>query len=204
MPILEKTSPSTHPEELRRVATICDRLRGARTQGELGMQIAQAVTDCSLHDLQRIGGRLKREIDRLPSPYREAVRPYLTEQLFGSHHTLLTLYRAGAFHRMESPLADGDAATAYWRMVPAGCLSWDRAERDPDLRSPRLRFFYYLVCGFLMFVRDSPGHPVGTPFPGGFHVEERNRSYYCPIRNKEKDVEFSICTFCSTRQSDVP
>ena len=103
MPILEKTSPSTHPEELRRVATICDRLRGARTQGELGMQIAQAVTDCSLHDLQRIGGRLKREIDRLPSPYREAVRPYLTEQLFGSHHTLLTLYRAGAFHRMGSP-----------------------------------------------------------------------------------------------------
>ncbi len=204
MPLLDIPSPSTHPEELKTIATICDRLRGARTQGELGMLIARAVTGYSLPDLQRIGGRLKREIDRLPSPYRKAVRPYLTEQLFGSHHTLLTLYRAGAFHRMASPLADGDAATAYWRMVPAGCLSWDRAERNPDLRSPRLRFFYYLVCGFLMFVRDSPGHPVGMPFPGGFRVEERNHSYYCPIRDKEKAVGFSICNFCPARQSDVP
>jgi len=31
-----------------------------------------------------------------------------------------------------------------------------------------------------MFVMDEPGHPVGTPFPGGFKVEKRPDGYFAP------------------------
>jgi uncharacterized protein (UPF0305 family) len=42
------------------------------------------------------------------------------------------------------------------------------------------------------------------PFPGPFFVEEKNGIYFCPIRDKEKDVFYSICNFCPARQSEIP
>ena len=51
---------------------------------------------------------------------------------------------------------------------------------------------------------DEPGHPIGMPFPGGFTVERRDDNYYCPIRDKEKDVPFAICNFCPAKQSEMP
>ncbi len=53
-----------------------------------------------------------------------------------------------------------------------------------------------------MFVLDEPGHPVGTPFPGGFVVEKRGNEYFCPIRDKEEDVWYSICNFCPAKQTE--
>ena len=51
---------------------------------------------------------------------------------------------------------------------------------------------------------ELPGHPVGTPFPGGFIVEERVGVYYCPVREKEDEVETSICPYCPAEQSALP
>jgi uncharacterized protein (UPF0305 family) len=53
-----------------------------------------------------------------------------------------------------------------------------------------------------MFVLDEPGHPVGMPFPGGFSVEQRGKDYYCLIRDKEKEVFYSICNFCPALQTE--
>jgi uncharacterized protein (UPF0305 family) len=86
-------------------------------------------------------------------------------------------------------------------MLPDGCFSWnDSSERNPYFRNPKNRLFYYLMAAFTMFVLDEPGHPVGMPFPGGFFVEQRGLEYYCLIRDKEKEVFYSICNFCPAHQ----
>jgi uncharacterized protein (UPF0305 family) len=53
-----------------------------------------------------------------------------------------------------------------------------------------------------MFVLDQPGHPIGTPFPGGFTVRQQGDEFYCPIREKEKDIWYSICNFCPAKQDE--
>ena len=58
------------------IRTIVGRLAPARTKGELLALLVHELHTYSLFDLQIIGGRLNSEIERLPSPYREAVRPY--------------------------------------------------------------------------------------------------------------------------------
>jgi uncharacterized protein (UPF0305 family) len=58
------------------------------------------------------------------------------------------------------------------------------------------------MAGFAMFVEGGPGHPVGTPFPGGFVVEKRGEEYYCPLREKEEEVLFSICNVCPAKQME--
>ena len=150
-----------------------------------------------------IGGHLYTEVDCLPEPYRSRVRPFFSDQLFGAHHQLLLMYRSGAFRQADEPIRDRETFEKFCAMIPDGCFTWDeQAERTPFHYIPRHRLFYYLIAAFTMFVLDKPGHPVGMPFPGGFAVEDRDGTYYCLIRDREKEVFFSICNFCPARQSE--
>ena len=179
------------------------RIRAAETKGALGIILAKEVESVSLFDLQIIGGKLNSEVERLPSPYREAIRPYFHEQLFGKHHELLKKYRSGVFTGMNEPLRDRALFHTFCDIIPASCLSWEQMhDRNPNFHNPKNRLFYYLVSAFTMFVLDEPGHPVGMPFPGGFTVEKRGRNYYCLIRDKEKEVPTSICNFCPALQNE--
>ncbi len=179
------------------------RLASARTKGELGSLIAGEISRYSLFDLQIIGGRLNSDIGSLPSPYREAIRPYFIKQLFGKHHELITMQRSGVFVRMTGPLRDRETFIKFCAMLPEGCLVWEETRlRNPYFQNPKNRLFYYLIAAFTMFVLDEPGHPVGMPFPGGFTVEQRGRQYYCLIRDREKDVFYSICNFCPALQTE--
>ena len=179
------------------------RIRSARTRGELGTILAREMHQYTLFDLQIIGGRLYNDIEKLPSPYREVIRPYFQKQLFGRHHELLALHRRGAFGRMNTPIADPETFKKFCDMLPEGCFALnDASERNPYFRNPKNRLFYYLIAVFSMFILDEPGHPVGMPFPGGFKVEQRGKEYYCLIRDKEKEVFSSICNFCPAKQTE--
>jgi hypothetical protein len=190
-------------DEREQVAAVARRLAAITAKGELGTVLADEAGRYSLTDLQTLGGRLFVEMNRLPSPYRENVRPYITDQLFGAHHMLLLMYRSGSFRTLTDPISDQKIFHDFCVMLPEGCFAWDEyAERTPFPFSPRHRLFYYLMATFTMFVLDRPGHPVGMPFPGGLTVEDRNGTFYCLIRDREKEVFFSICNFCPAKQTD--
>jgi uncharacterized protein (UPF0305 family) len=79
-----------------------------------------------------------------------------------------------------------------------------RPSEDDERNGPFFGHFYYVMSAFYMFVLDEPGHPEGMPFPGGFKVKKKTDGYYCPIRDKEKEVTYSICNFCPAKQDDLP
>jgi len=194
-----------HEDTASEIREIAGLIQKARTRGELGAIVTREVQKYSLFDLQIIGGRLNAEIERLPSPYREAVRPYFREQLFGKHHRLLAMHRSRAFEKLDDPIRDRERFDGFCAMIPGGTFSWDDAgERNPWFRNPKNRLFYYLIAAFTMFVLEEPGHPAGMPFPGGFKVEQRGKEYYCLIRDKEKEVFYSICNFCPAKQDEEP
>ena len=195
--------PEKHTWARDVISAIAARLSAARTKGEVGVILVHEIQSYTMFDLQIIGGRLNNEIDKLPSPYRESIRPYFREQLFGKHHQLLAMHRTRAFTNMTDPIRDPETFRKFCEMIPEGCFAWnDSSERNPYFRNPKNRLFYYLLAAFAMFVLDEPGHPVGMPFPGGFSVEQRGSEYYCLIRDKEKDVFYSICNFCPAHQTE--
>jgi hypothetical protein len=188
--------------EKRSIEDIAARIRLARSKEDLGIILAHEISAYTMFDLQVIGGRLNGEIEKLPFPYREAIRPYFREQLFGKHHQLLAMHHSSAI-KNTGQIRDPEAFSQFCWMIPEGCFSWnDSGERNPYFRKPKNRLFYYLIAAFTMFVLDEPGHPVGMPFPGGFFVELRGRDYYCLIRDKEKEVFYSICNFCPAHQTE--
>lgn len=189
--------------ERSKIESIVARMAGAAHKGDLGTIVAEEILKYSVLELQVIGGRLNLEIERLPAHYRHKIRSYFRDQIFGAHHKLLSRYRRGIFLKCSDPFRDPELFLSYCQMIPDGCMAWDEETwKNPEIWSPKHRLFYYLVAAYTMFVEDLPGHPVGMPFPGGQVVEKQGEEYYCPIRDKEKDVFFSICNFCPARQTD--
>jgi len=191
-------------EEENLVKNAAEKLSIARTKQELSRILMKEISIYTLSDLQVIGGRLHTEIIRLPRSYREKVGPYLIDQVLGGYHRLMTLNRSGRLHAMDGPISDLETFRRYCEIIPEGCSQWnDTALRMPVPYTVRHRLFYYLIGAFTMFILEQPGHPVGTPFPGGFKVEERNGIFYCLIRDKEKEVPYSLCNYCPAVQSDM-
>ncbi|WP_048152375.1 DUF2115 domain-containing protein [Methanolacinia paynteri] len=190
-------------EELDQIGSIARKIAQAKTKGELGSILAAELAGFRNTDLQVIGGRLYAELCRLPSPYREQVSPYIKDQLLGAYHRLLLDHRRAVFSAMNEPISDREMFLAFCEMMPEGCRRWDEStQRLPFRFTPYHRCFYYIISAFTIFVLEEPGHPVGMPFPGGFKVEEENGVFQCPIRDREKDVPFSICNFCPAIQDE--
>ncbi len=174
---------------------ICRALREAAGRRELAEIVCRTVERYTLRDLQDLRAALQKDLQNLPPSYRRRLYPRLIEQVFGTHHRVLLICRSGGLEAIEGPLPE--RFPEYCAMVERACSSGATLEEgDRDL-------FYYLLAAFNIFVLGLPGHPVGTPFPGGFVVEERDGEYLCPVREKEGDVETSICPFCPAKQADV-
>ena len=141
-PMAETRRLAHFPDERVYIHRACTRLLESETKGELGTAIAKEITHFSMYDLQVIGGKLNREIDRLPSPYRESVRPCFHTQIFGTHHTLMMMHRSGAFTGMRESIKDPEGFRTFCNLVPDGCFQWDRGtEMHSHFYRPRHRYF---------------------------------------------------------------
>ncbi len=176
------------------VCRTCDRLRSATTRAELAEILYREVSDYSLFDLQAVRGRVEQDLRSVPAGYRRRLYPRMIEMIFETHHTLIASMRRGNPDMPDEPLAE--EFQDFARMIEKTCLAQDEGERHLEL-------LYFLLAAFNMFVLGRPGHPTGTPFPGGLEVEVRDGEYLCPIREKADDVENALCPYCPAKQSDV-
>lgn len=182
-------APPATPEE---IDAVCRRLAKAGTRGRLLALLAAEIRRYSLFDLQKMRSVVEHELRHLPPSYFRRLYPKTIEQLFGAHHELLCLSVSGNFPGADDPL--DERFLEYCEMV---ARSSDRGIGD----DPALTLLYYLIAAGTIFVLRQPGHPVGTPFPGGMTVVEIGGTYYCPIRDKEDDVETAICPWCVAKQT---
>ena len=178
-----------------RIAALSARMRQAASKGALAAIIAEEVATYTLHDLLRLRASVERDLRHVPQHYRAKLEPRMMEHLFGTHHIIMMGYRRGRFGDLQG--GPGEKIGEFCDML----LGLPSPEDERDIR---LVFLYYLIAAFTIFVCELPGHPIGTPFPGGFLVEERDGTYYCPVREKEDDVETSICPYCPAEQSALP
>jgi len=175
------------------IPSICQSLRHSYSKRDLAESIHYQVTQFSPYDLLHLRGILEKELKYLPTQYKKRLFPKLIEQVFGTHHMLLLMFRERQFINFNDPLPNN--FYEFCDMVEQVC----RESTTP--MHPRFTLLYYLLSAFSMFVLELPGHPVGTPFPGGFTVEKIGTVYLCPIRDKENDVESAICRFCPAKQA---
>jgi len=164
---------------------------GVVDQQSLLEVLKQKMERYSIFDLVRVQGFIASEIKYLPSPYREEFRSKWNEQLFCTFKDV-----RGRRLSCNEPLDLGDYYDFLQRFECVVKNSGGKTEVDS-------RVLYNLCAAYNLFITRTPPHPVGTPFPGGFRVEKRGDAYFCPVKDKQKDVFEAICKFCVAEQSDM-
>ncbi len=165
----------------------------AMSRGDLGGQIARLVLRHSPVEIQRMKRNFATKVQDLAPDYRDLLTRKISEHLLGTYQRVRLLHQQGSFRTMDEPV--DDSRRKYWDVVAEQC----REEDGED--GPAIRFLKYLLAGFCMLVLEEPGHPAGTPFPGGDMVEFTDGVYYCPVREKANDVDAALCPFCPARQT---
>lgn len=172
---------------------------------EVATALAKEISRFSIYDLGVISASLEHEINLLPSPYRERIQPHFREQYFGRYFKIMSLHSNDGLDKLKGDINDINLFCEYCNMVLERFNVEGTPERDKSKAfAPFQGLFYYLISSFMMFVLSEPGHPIGMPFPGGFTVRESSGIVYCPVRDKEKDVPYSICNYCPAKQDDLP
>jgi len=193
MPLFRRAEPTPSQEPTETIGRQCQELKRAGTRGELGGGIARLVLAHSPKEIQQMKRNFETNVQDLSPEYRERLTAKITEHLLGTFQRIRLNEQQGSHKTMQQPVTDGQRK--YWDMAARQCRD------DGDGDAPALRFLKYLLAGYCMLVLDEPGHPAGTPFPGGDEVEFTNGVYYCPVRDKESDVDAALCPFCPAMQT---
>jgi uncharacterized protein (UPF0305 family) len=195
IPVLffRRSAPPDVPDSGDIVGRQCRELKRAKTRVELGEGIARLVLAHSPVDIQRMKRNFETKVQDLSPEYRDLLTRKITEHLLGTFQRIRLDDQQGLFRTLHQQVSEEQKK--YWDMVAGQC----RDESSGDV--PAIRFLKYLLAGYCMLVLDEPGHPVGTPFPGGDEVEVTTGVYYCPVREKTGDVDAALCPFCPARQT---
>lgn len=175
------------------IARQCQDLKSVKTRGELGERIARLVLAHSPSDIQQMKRNFETKVQDLSPEYRDQLTKKITEHLLGTYQRIRLDEQQGVYKTLRQPVMEEQKN--YWDMVAVQCREADGGD------APAIRFLKYLLAGYCMLVLDEPGHPVGTPFPGGDEVEFTNGIYYCPVREKAGDVDAALCPFCPAQQT---
>ncbi|OPX65033.1 MULTISPECIES: DUF2115 domain-containing protein [unclassified Methanoregula] len=193
MPLFRKSEPARSLDTADPISRQCSELKAAKTRGELGMGIARIVLAHSPKEIQQMKRNFDTKVLDLPAEYRDRLSARITEHLLGTFQRIRLDDQQGILKTLHQPLSEDQKN--YWDMVGRQCSGEGEAD------APALRFLKYLLAGYCMLVLDEPGHPPGTPFPGGDEVEFTNGIYYCPVRDREGDVDAALCPWCPARQT---
>ncbi len=172
-------------------------------KAELANVLAKELAKYTIYDIMQFRAWQDREINLLPSPYREKARPYFIEWQLGRYSKIMAMQSNGDLLRLKGQIGNLSLFREFCDTESKSIKARYENETDDDPIYGLFHSLYYLEFScFYMFVLDNPGHPIGTPFPGGFTVRQSEDTYYCPIRDKEKDIENSICNFCPAKQDE--
>lgn len=170
----------------------CRHLGMMKTRKDLGRAIAGFVLRYSPRDIVQMKLNFSRKIRDINPGYQKELEEAITGHLQGTYQDVRLMNQQGTFSSMHT--STPESSPAYWEMVANQCSTGDEIE-------DRLRFLKFLLAGFCMLVKNTPGHPVGMPFPGGDRVEKIDGVYYCPVRTKANDVDAALCPFCPALQT---
>lgn len=173
--------------DARFIRHTCQCLHEVKTMQELEDCIYCAIRKYTLSDLQYVRGFVEREYKDLPAYYKAQLYPKTIEQIFGAYHSVIIS------HTSKSPTgSSGQLPLTYKKFCD---MVENTLITNPEENSA-IHLLYYLLSAYTMFVKSEPGHPVGTPFPGGLSVKRIGKQFICPVKEKTDGVETAICSFC--------
>ena len=74
-------------------------------------------------------------------------------------------------------------------------------EKLSDDIDDKFPLIYVITSLYTTFILEEPIHPVGSEFPGNLKVTKENNTFYCPVKDNQKDNPNAICHLCLAEQT---
>lgn len=145
----------------------------------------------SIFDLMKIHAYMEHECKYLPPNYKKIYKEKLSEQIFCNFKNIISDIRP-VDHELD--------INQYQDFLKN---FQDKINSAAEYDHPQMTVLYYLCAIYNIFITQTPPHPEGTPFPGGFFVEKVGGDYYCPVKDKQEDNNEALCRFCVAKQTDI-
>ncbi|HJK39177.1 MAG TPA: DUF2115 family protein, partial [Methanocorpusculum sp.] len=139
-------------------AAVIDRtiqsLQKATSTADAVKRIGSALSQYTVFDLQYIGGFIRREVNKLPNPYRRVYLPYSLD-LLNQYHVFMQMYRTQKLP--DEPIKDPTLWSEYWEIARVQCFVRSGPSDDPfpQMEHPLSKFFYRLVYGYVMLIANG-------------------------------------------------
>ncbi|WP_256621351.1 DUF2115 domain-containing protein [Methanolobus chelungpuianus] len=126
----------------------------------------------------------------LPEKYRRAYSSDYFSHLYQAFQEL----RICRYPDKSEPIDDEE----YRSLLVRICHQTD----DGNSKHKAFHRFASVVIPYLVFIAKRTIHPVGMIFPGGLMIVSHEGEYYCPVKNKQSDVDVAVCDLCRCRDSE--
>jgi len=158
-------------------------------QQSLLFLLKKELSSYSIFDFMKVQAFFEKDCRDLPPVYKKKFKKKMLEHLF---------------ENFKSILSNKDSQNEPLDMEKyRGFLEQFGTKLTCTNEVPQMTVLYYFCAMYNIFITNTPPHPEGTPFPGGFVVEKRGEEYYCPVKEKQKDNVEAICKFCVAKQMEM-
>lgn len=146
----------------------------------------------SVYDLMLASARMRKDGEYVQSNYREKY---------------LEIYVKYFIMRMKEVLQKEDYnhgekidKNSFDESFPMLKRTFEK-ERLTTSGDDKFPLIYVITSLYTTFILEEPIHPVGSEFPGSLKVEERNGTFFCPVKYNQKDNVNAICHLCLAEQT---
>ncbi|KGK98697.1 hypothetical protein LI82_07575 [Methanococcoides methylutens] len=157
---------------------------------DLLSSLQKSARSIPISDIMKARAFMVRSASGLPKKYREA---YSTE-LFNYLYTIFTEISNSKQPEMNETIDAEEYEDLMKRLEQMGV--------PEDKNQKYFNQLVNLTAPYLVFIVKKPIHPIGMVFPGGDQVLEKDGIYYCPVKDKQNNVECALCKFCICRDAE--
>src|SRR6056297_385320 len=151
---------------------------------DLLSSLRKAAKDIPMADIMKARAFMIKSASGLPKKYREA---YSTE-LFNHLYSIFTEISCSKNSQRNENIDPEEYEELMRRL--------EEMETSDDKNEGYFNKLVKITAPYLVFIAKRPIHPVGMEFPGGDRVLEKDGFYYCPVKDKQNNVEVALCKFC--------
>ncbi|ADE36509.1 Protein of unknown function DUF2115 [Methanohalophilus mahii DSM 5219] len=166
---------------------ICDHVDNGQ---ELITNLKNKANRFTPSDFMKIRSRILQSTENLPSKYRQMYGEELFRHLYETIDEIRK-YKATP----QLPTFDRKDCLELIQRI-------DLMREEDNEKNKLFTDMVKLTSIYLIFVAGKPLHPLNMEFPGGRKIAKKDNAYYCPVKNKQKDVEIALCKFCICKDMD--
>ncbi|WP_407376600.1 DUF2115 domain-containing protein [Methanobrevibacter sp.] len=161
------------------------------TKNELMIILKKYARIISVQDLMMASIRMRKDGEYVHANYREKY---------------LKVYIKYFIMRMKEVADNNDDMTStidkasFDKSFPMLERTFEK-ERLEDAEDDKFPLIYVITALYTTFILEEPIHPVGSEFPGSLKVEEKNGTFFCPVKDNQKDNVNAICHLCLAEQT---